>query len=188
MLSTRAKRALRLGVAGRVLARAVSGVLKSGRGRSSAVTRSMSAGAFRRTSSRSTRPRTSTHAPEFASSSAFSRDLRPEASDSLAVVSGRTAPGPPGPAGRDAPPAPAGGRRRVCLSGDGRPVAWDAEGPGGRRPGSGWGRRPGRGRGSRWGGAFACGVPGTLPRSSRFYKDERPCPGERLVMRSAYSQ
>src|SRR5438034_7252163 len=66
MSSTRAKRARRPGAAGRVLARAASAVPKSGHGPSSAVTRSMSAGVFPPTSSRSTRPRTSTRAPEFA--------------------------------------------------------------------------------------------------------------------------
>jgi hypothetical protein len=80
--SMRARQVLRLDVAGRVLVPAVSAVRKSARGRSSADTRSMSAAVFRRTSSRSTKPRTSTHAPESASSLAFSRVLRPVASDS----------------------------------------------------------------------------------------------------------
>ena len=66
MWSTRAKRALRQGAAGPALAPAASAAPKSGSGRSSAVTRSMSAGAFPPTSSRSTKPRTSTHEPEFA--------------------------------------------------------------------------------------------------------------------------
>src|SRR5271157_3771652 len=66
MWSTRAKRALRLGAAGRALAPAASAVPKSGSGRSSAVTRSMSAGAFPPTSSRSTKPRTSPHVLQFA--------------------------------------------------------------------------------------------------------------------------
>src|SRR5690348_10041309 len=72
MWSTRVKRARRLGAAGHVLARAASAVPKSGHGLSSAVTRSMSAGAFPPTSWRSTKPRTSTgalvrvRAPEFA--------------------------------------------------------------------------------------------------------------------------
>ena len=66
------KRVLRLGVAGRALAPGVSAVRKSARGPSSAATRSMSAAAFRRTSSRSTKPRTSPRAPEFAGVLAFS--------------------------------------------------------------------------------------------------------------------
>ena len=66
MSSTHAKRARLRGAAGRVLARAASAVPKSGHGPSSAATRSMSAGVFPPTSSRSTRRRTSTRAPEFA--------------------------------------------------------------------------------------------------------------------------
>ncbi len=66
MWSTRAKRALRQGAAGRARVPAVSAAPKSGSGRSSAVTRSMSAGAFPPTSSRSTKLRTSTREPEFA--------------------------------------------------------------------------------------------------------------------------
>src|ERR1700730_11142094 len=71
MWSTRAKQVLRLGAAGRALVPAASAVRKSARGRSSADTRSMSVAVFRRTSSRSTKPRTSRDAPEFASSLAF---------------------------------------------------------------------------------------------------------------------
>jgi hypothetical protein len=69
----------------------------------------MSAAAFRRTSSRSTKPRTSTHAPEFASSSAFSRVLRPVASDSKAVALQRTARAcGPGRSPRTVGPGPGG--------------------------------------------------------------------------------
>ena len=61
MSNTHAKRAHRQGAAGRALALAASAVPKSGSGRSSAVTRSMSVAAFPPTSWRSTKPRTSTH-------------------------------------------------------------------------------------------------------------------------------
>lgn len=66
MSSTRVKRAPQPGAAARALVRAASAVPKSGRGRSSAVTRSMSAAVFPPTSSRSTKPRTSAHRQEFA--------------------------------------------------------------------------------------------------------------------------
>src|SRR6266480_2206070 len=105
MWSTRAKRAPRPGAAGRVLAQAASAVLKSGHGPSSAVTRSMSAGVFPPTSSRSTRPRTSTRAPEFAGYSglhqAVSQRIGPDISATAAgpTRSHRWFPGSPGDQG-----------------------------------------------------------------------------------------
>src|ERR1700685_1404230 len=119
MWSTRAKQALRLGVAGRVLVPAVSAVRKSARGRSSADTRSMSAAVFRRTSSRRMKPRTSTYGylgtclgtgvREFLSGRRAHRLL---ASDSHSTVAHRTGPGTPGfssgPGGPDRTVGPAG--------------------------------------------------------------------------------
>jgi len=95
----------------------------------------MSGAAFRRTSSRSTKPRTSAHAPEFAGSLAFSRVHRPVASDlkgglvrkNRAVALPRTAAGPRArPVRTHRWPGPGGHHRRrasgallprsLCLS------------------------------------------------------------------------
>src|ERR1035438_7170280 len=116
MWSTPAKQALRLGAVGRVLVPGVSAVPKSGSGRSSADTRSMSAAVFRRTSSESMKLRTSTYVylgtgvREFLSGRRAHRLL---ASDSL-IARWHTGPAPvladphPGRGGPDRTVGPAG--------------------------------------------------------------------------------
>src|SRR5271165_3532680 len=106
-----------------------------GRGPSSAATRSMSAAAFRRTSSRSTKPRTSPRAPEFAGGLGVLLVLRPMASD-LTGGSGGTG------QGLD--------KHR-----------WPGLAATSRRPGQRCFCPPATPRRAR-GGAFACGVPGVI--------------------------
>ena len=165
----------------------------------------MNAGAFRRTSSRSTKPRTSPRAPESASSLAFSRVLcRERATPRRWRYKGPLrACGPQRP-DRSVVPALYGpgalrpDRLRALLthllpsSLVPRPSVQSAPRPLAR---GGVARRSSRCR-ALWladgsaprrhtGGAFAGGVPGVITgtrvRSTRFDVGERPCPGNVLV-------
>src|SRR5919201_1856596 len=136
MWSTRAKRALPPGGAARALVPAASAAPKSGHGRSSAVTRSMSAAVFRPTSSRSTRRRTSRHEPEFAGLSRAPQRRRP--SGSAPAIATAAGPARPhlivrGPGVRGVPPKGAGGGGGGGGAGGGKRGGGGDESPPGRR-------------------------------------------------------